>query len=161
MNSCCAILLENFSDNEKGDDCPTCGTKGKPVSSLTIRSLTRRDWSHYSSITEGYLCTNPEDSTLYYFPGSDQVIDKSQAVDRVGFKETDEPRYICYCFRHTASEIESDFLRHGRSTIEEEIREKVESEACSCEVTNPSGNCCLGDVRKTYLPLKRKSKVST
>lgn len=139
--------------------CPTCGKKGLEVQALTIRSLTRRGWPHYSEISDGFFCTNPEDTTVYYFPSLPYTIDKEDVVDRIGAKEAEEPLYVCYCFRHTREEIESDFLHHGRSTIEDEIREKVNGKQCSCEVTNPNGRCCLGDVRKTYLPLSEESAV--
>ncbi|MFQ6616743.1 MAG: hypothetical protein ACE5HZ_08295 [Fidelibacterota bacterium] len=159
MDACCALPGEHSHQEE--NTCPTCGKRGKTVSALTIRSLTRRDWRHYPDITDGYLCTNPEDSTVYFFPGSHLTVDKHHLVDRVGFKETEDPRTVCYCFRHTREEIESDFLKFGRSTVEEEIREKVDGGGCSCEVTNPSGRCCLGDVRKVYLPLKKKTAVTS
>ncbi|MFQ6675576.1 MAG: hypothetical protein ACE5LH_04430 [Fidelibacterota bacterium] len=158
MDDCC-VLPAGRNQREKGL-CPTCGTKGKPVSALTIRSLTQRNWSHYPAITDGYLCPNADDSTVYFFAGSDLTVDKNRLVDRVGFKETDGPHTVCYCFRHSKEEIESDFLRNGHSTIEADIRGKVDGGACSCEVTNPSGRCCLGDVRKVYLPLRKRETVT-
>lgn len=154
MDDCCRISPgDTLSDRSI---CTACGQKGKPVSALTIRSLTRRHWPHYAEITDGYFCTNPNDSTVYYFPTLDLTVDKEHVVDRVGIKETEEPIYVCYCFRHTKQGIESDFMEHSRSMIEENVREKVSGKLCSCEVTNPSGQCCLGDIRKTYKRLEEE-----
>ena len=37
----------------------------------------------------------------------------------------------------------------GRSTIAERIAAEVKAGNCACEVKNPSGKCCLGDVTRT------------
>lgn len=152
MEDCCMI-----PESEKETDlsiCPTCGKKGKSVRAVTIRSLTNRDWNQFDKISEGYFCTNPEDSTAYFIPESELVIDKADLKVRVGLKEKEEPITVCYCFQHTKSDIEQDFAENGHSTIEDEIREKVKNNQCSCETMNPKGRCCLGDVHSTYLRSK-------
>ena len=152
MNECCPSpdggALQDHSL------CATCGKKGKPVKALTIRYLTNKDWSHYNKITDGFFCTNPGDSTVYYLPEQNLIIDKREVAVRVGIKEKKEPIYVCYCYNHTNAAIEEDFLEHGRSTIEDNIRQKVTEKLCSCEFRNPSGRCCLGDVRRAYQHLK-------
>lgn len=155
MSDCCSLP---DTEVQKGSSvCPICGKKGKPVKAQTIRSLTKRDWENYHLIVDGFYCTNPGDSTVYYFSTMDAVVKKDDVVDRIGIKETEEPIFVCYCFRHTKSKIISDFNIHGYSTIEKEVRQKVKDKLCSCEVTNPSGRCCLGDIRKTYKNLKKPS----
>ncbi|MCH7732286.1 MAG: hypothetical protein IIB44_07185 [Candidatus Marinimicrobia bacterium] len=154
MSDCCSIPDTNTEKDEL--ICPICGEKGRPVKAQTIRSLTKRDWENYHLIGNGFYCTNPGDSTVYYFSTMDAVVKKDDVVDRVGIKETEEPIFVCYCFRHTKSKIISDFKEHGYSTIEKEVRQKVNDKLCSCEVTNPSGRCCLGDIRKTFLPIKEE-----
>lgn len=91
---------------------------------------------------------------MYFFPETDIMIDKAELTVRVGLKETEEPITVCYCFQHTKSDIELDFAENGRSTIEQDIRQKVKTKQCSCEIMNPKGRCCLGDVRDTYIKSK-------
>ena len=55
---------------------------------------------------------------------------------------------VCYCFQHTTQNIVVDFQKHGESTIEKDVRQKVKDKLCSCETKNPKGSCCLGDIRK-------------
>lgn len=55
---------------------------------------------------------------------------------------------VCYCFQHTQQDIADDYLMHGKSTIEMDVRQKVKDKLCSCEKLNPKGSCCLGDIRK-------------
>ena len=148
--SCCAIPETNTSGS---DSCPTCGEKGKPVGAETINALLRPQQKPSSGFPDGYYCPNPEDDTLYFFDSGLDVISKDEAKVRVGFKETAAPQMVCYCFEHTKDEIQEDFKAHGESRIEASIREKVTAGSCSCEVMNPKGNCCLGDVRAAYKEL--------
>ena len=54
---------------------------------------------------------------------------------------------VCYCFLHPRSEIESELRHDGISTLLDRIAAKVKAGECACEVRNPSGRCCLGEVR--------------
>ena len=145
--SCCDIPEANTSGT---GICPTCGEKGKPVGAVTINALVRPGLKSGSAFPDGYYCPNPEDVTLYFFDGGLDAISKDDAKVRVGFKETEGPQMVCYCFEHTKEEIQEDFKAHGESRIEDSIREKVTAGSCSCEFMNPKGNCCLGDVRAAY-----------
>ena len=77
-----------------------------------------------------------------------------------GFKETGPPQMVCYCFEHTKDAIHEDFKAHGESRIEARIREKVAAGSCSCEVKNPKGKCCLGDVLAAYKELKAAEEIT-
>lgn len=65
---------------------------------------------------------------------------------RVGVKETEAPRPICYCFNHTVEEIFGEIQRTGKTTVPEDIATRLNTEGCDCVHTNPQGSCCLGVV---------------
>ena len=46
---------------------------------------------------------------------------------------------ICYCFEHTDEDIRQDFIKHGRSTIMEQITAAKKMGACQCTTKNPKG----------------------
>lgn len=46
---------------------------------------------------------------------------------------------ICYCFNHTAADIERDALTHGRSMIMEKILAEKKAGGCQCATKNPKG----------------------
>jgi len=46
---------------------------------------------------------------------------------------------VCYCFKYTLSDIESDVKKHGKSTIEERIASEKKAGGCQCETKNPKG----------------------
>jgi hypothetical protein len=56
---------------------------------------------------------------------------------------------VCYCFGFTRQDIWDEIRQTGRSTIAERISAEVKAGNCACEVKNPSGKCCLGNVTRT------------
>ena len=54
---------------------------------------------------------------------------------------------LCYCFGHTRRSIADQITATGRSSAFAAVTHKVKAGHCACEVKNPSGRCCLGDVR--------------
>jgi len=55
-------------------------------------------------------------------------------------------RQVCYCFGESESSIRAEIEATGRSSAVERIREHIAAGRCACEVRNPRGACCLGDV---------------
>ena len=47
--------------------------------------------------------------------------------------------YICYCFKHTADDLERDVVENGKSTIMEQIIADSKNNNCNCERNNPKG----------------------
>ena len=46
---------------------------------------------------------------------------------------------VCYCFEYTGEDIRQDFIKHGRSTIMEQIIAAKKMGACQCATKNPKG----------------------
>ena len=44
--------------------------------------------------------------------------------------------------------IEEEIRGTGRTTVQERIKMEVKAGTCRCEVENPQGTCCLGDVAR-------------
>ena len=63
-------------------------------------------------------------------------------------KERSAPRPLCYCFNHSAESILEEWARTGKTTVADAIKAELKAGGCRCEVANPSGGCCLGDVIK-------------
>ena len=67
---------------------------------------------------------------------------------------------VCYCFKYTLSDIQSDVKKHGKSTIEERIASEKKAGGCQCETKNPKGRWCLGEVRKVVDKVKKNEGIS-
>jgi len=48
-------------------------------------------------------------------------------------------QYVCYCFQHTADDIEQDVKVHGKSVIMEQILAESKDGNCNCQTNNPKG----------------------
>jgi hypothetical protein len=67
---------------------------------------------------------------------------------RVGLKEAADPIQVCYCFGFFRADVRAELEATGRCTIADRIDARIKAGECSCEIRNPSGACCLGEVRK-------------
>lgn len=128
--------------------CPVAGKRGKPVTLLTLRSLVLPEFVAVAEGREWFFCDRP-DCEVVYFTHDGRMLEKNALRVRVGLKEKEAPRPVCYCFGHSVESIRQEIEKTGRSTVVASITMRVEAGECSCEVLNPKGTCCLGDVSRT------------
>jgi hypothetical protein len=97
---------------------------------------------------ERRFCRTPTCEIIYY--GVDgRIARKQDALVRVGLKETQDPIPLCYCFGFSRADVEREVAQTRSCTIPERITAEVRAGRCACEIKNPSGVCCLGEVRAT------------
>lgn len=147
MSDCCSV-----GDGSKAPAvmaCPVNGARSKQVDMLTVKSLVRQ-LPLGMPITQYYFCEAPSCDAVY-FPLDTQapLFRRDDLVVRVGAKEIEDPLLVCYCFGFTRQDIWDEIRRTGKSTVAKRITAEVEAGRCACEVKNPSGKCCLGDVTRT------------
>jgi hypothetical protein len=63
-------------------------------------------------------------------------------------KDSGDDVRICYCFDWTRGKIKEELHFGGETRAEAEIAREVRAGHCSCDIKNPKGECCLGDIRK-------------
>jgi copper chaperone CopZ len=126
--------------------CRACGRTGKTVQPLTLRALLQDEFVGQVADTEYRFCDAKDCDIVYY--GNGQAFTKSQLKVAVGVKEIAGERPLCYCFGHSVATIKEELRVKGRSEAVADIRRKMADPGCTCEVTNPSGSCCLGAVAK-------------
>ena len=145
MSGCC-FSPENGADTDPqcaAGICPACATKATPVSTLTVKSLVR-DHTRVSKGSTYWFCRTPNCEVVYFSGG--MVFRKADVKVRVGFKECEDPIPLCYCFGYDREDVRRDIEASGTSKIPERIKAEIQAGFCACEVKNPSGNCCLGEV---------------
>jgi hypothetical protein len=54
---------------------------------------------------------------------------------------------VCYCFGFTPAMVQEEIRSTGKSTIVERIATEMKAGFCACEIRNPQGSCCLGNVK--------------
>lgn len=159
MSDCCAINADRTAPGVM--PCPVNGTRSKRVELLTVKSLVRRLPLEMSDAPY-YFC-EANDCDVVYFSSDPQmpVFRREDLLIRVGSKETRDPIPVCYCFGISRQDIEDEIRKTGHSTIGARITREVKAGNCACEVKNPSGKCCLGDiatVAKQYTRATRGSR---
>lgn len=128
--------------------CPACGVEGKPVKPVTLRALLQPDL-RAEVRDEGYrFCPSPDCALVYFSADGSRTFARADLTVRVGVKERSGPRPLCYCFGHSAESIRNEWGTARESTVIDAIKAGMKAGACRCEVTNPGGGCCLGDITR-------------
>ena len=128
--------------------CPTNGRFGQPVGKQTIKSLLARSLTLISPTQAYRFCPAPDCATVYYRADGQQVFGEDDLRERVYQKhiESDEV-LICFCFQHSVGQIRAEIEQTGTTTVVDYIMAGISAGQCACDVRNPQGNCCLGQVR--------------
>lgn len=131
--------------------CPSCMEMGiecvgpKKVPEITVASLVKPE--HQEEIPKGsfYFCPQKDCDTVY-FDDEEHQIRKEQLLVGVWQKEEAGDTPVCYCFDYSAKDIMEDSRRNSPPAIPLEIRDNIKAGLCACDVKNPQGTCCLGNV---------------
>jgi len=146
MSDCCPV--NGDSPAPATTACPVNGARSKQVDILAVRSLIRKLPLGMSN-TQYYFCEAPDCDLVYFAMEAEAPrFRREDLIVRVGSKEIIDPIPICYCFGFTRQDIRVEIRRTGRSTVGERIATEIKAGNCACEVKNPSGKCCLGDVAR-------------
>ena len=54
---------------------------------------------------------------------------------------------LCYCFGFTHGDVRRQVTESGTSDIPARIEAGIRARLCRCATLNPSGRCCLGEVK--------------
>ena len=144
MTDCCKAHGEP-KRQESHFLCPQCGREGQPVNRTTIDALLKPESLSQVTGCQYALCETPSCPVVYFAADGTQLTKEHVRV-RVGLKETEDPVLACYCFHVTERMIREEIQQTGRSSASARIRAEVKEGNCRCEVENPSGRCCLGEV---------------
>ncbi|MCP5468546.1 MAG: MerC family mercury resistance protein [Deltaproteobacteria bacterium] len=140
--------------------CPKCGQKGKEVKPITLDSLlTYKAKAKLSLRKEFRFCSEADCNIIYFHPETEERFFRSDLRVRVGQKETESPRPVCYCFNHTIEEIEAEVAATGSSKVLQEIVQKCRQGLDRCQETNPQGSCCLGNIQSIIKNAQSKSSA--
>ncbi len=142
---CCKIPESKPSPPDR---CRHCDALGRRVSRETMESLLKPEASSLMREADYYFDRTPDCDVVYFSNKGDSYFTKDALTLRIGIKESEPPIPICYCFGHTMESAREEHLATGRSTVAERITAEVQGDGCACDVKNPSGKCCLGDVQR-------------
>lgn len=146
------------TDGANTSRCPVSGSPGVAVDRLTVKALLTESALQDLRPGEYRFCPDASCEVVYFGAEGDRFTTADVRVP-VWQKLPFGARPICYCFGESEASIRSEVESMGASTAVERIRHHIDAGRCACEVRNPRGVCCLGDV---IAAIKRvESSVST
>jgi hypothetical protein len=144
MSSGCSV---EATKKKHAEHCPRCGRVGKKVTLTTVGAMAETSVEFFKlSAAEYRICRTVDCAVVYFAPGI--AIEKSEPRVPVNFKEKNYEGPVCYCFNHTVTDIRAEIQTKGHSTAQRMITQEVKAGRCACEVKNPAGACCLGDIAR-------------
>jgi len=159
MSDCCTVN-KPLPAAPSVMNCPVSGSRSKQVDLLTVKSLVRH-LKFAMPGTQYYFCAAPG-CDMVYFPSSPEAPTFScdDLLVRVGAKEPGEEATVCYCFGISQRQIREEVEATGRSSAAGKIKMEIQAGRCACEVKNPSGKCCLGDVTRIAKASSRHGELA-
>lgn len=140
MDSCCQAPTKKPATL---NECPLCHQKGKSVQLITLKALLQATTLETIHPESSYaFCSNPSCKVVYF--SEMQTYDKNTLKVSVFQKNDELDVPVCYCFGWTRERL-IKAVQENQSPIDH-IREQVRANRCGCEVNNPQGVCCLGNV---------------
>lgn len=143
-----------------GGPCPACGKPGKPVDLFTVKAVLAVPLTELRA-TEYRFCRTRECPVVYYGLGVDHRMGEEALRERVHQKHPENGDvFVCYCFRHTPATIRAELAVTGQSRVLAAITAGIQAGQCACEIRNPQGSCCLGNVRTVVGRAEREASRS-
>lgn len=152
-NTCCDLPQERMA---KPAPCPECHSTGKPVEHRTPEYLLTAATLQQLSGDPYLFCSAPSCRVVYFTEDGSSVFHKPDLKVLVTQKETADPVPVCYCFDHSRADIVRELAETGSTTIPDRIKAEVKAGTCACEIKNPQGSCCLGNVAQAVKWAKMK-----
>ena len=163
-DECCSVPEAGSSTCEvrvvaASGACPTNGKIGKLIDTITLKAMLARSLTELRPV-EYRFCRDADCPTVYYSVDGMQTFVESDLRERVYQKHPQEKDvFVCYCFRHTVGEIVADVDAIGGKRIVPEIDQGIKNGQCACDIRNPQGSCCLGNVNSVVKRVQQEKGV--
>lgn len=125
--------------------CPSCRLRGLSVNRRTVKALLTESALRRVRMLDHRFCRTAACPVVYYDEAGG-VYEQPDVRARVWQKEPSGDRPLCYCFGETEAGIRLEFERDGTCLAVERVRADIDAERCACDVRNPRGACCFGDL---------------
>ncbi len=165
MSDCCSVQPQTHAsalieDRSSADArCTACGNTGRSIERKTVLHHVCHDLLVRVRNEAYRFCPDPNCSVVYYGDNGTHF-STDNLRDLVTVKASGDERPLCYCFGFSEGDARDDIERNGNSTIPAQISGLIKADMCACEVRNPAGVCCLGQVNKAVKRLSEEHKTA-
>jgi hypothetical protein len=140
--------------------CPECGKTGKAVQGQTVKALLSVSLRDVPDV-QYLFCRTQTCPVVYFSTKGEQIFVVDQVREKVYQKEPENGDvFICYCFRHTVAGLRAASTEE-RIAMVDDINTGIDAGQCACDLRNPQGSCCLGNVRAVIKKLEKSAVATT
>jgi hypothetical protein len=125
--------------------CPSCGRRGAVVPATTLKALLVPSALARLESDGFQFCSAPACDVVYFSTHGATFCTADVRVP-VWQKAAPGARTVCYCFGENETDIQREIKDAGLTMAIERVRTHIANRRCACEVRNPRGACCLGDL---------------
>ena len=115
------------------------------VDLLTVKALLTEVALQRVTQTDYRFCADAG-CEIVYFDAAGQQFTIADVRVAVWQKQPFGDRMLCYCFGEREGAIRDEIERTGHSEAVQRVRAHIAANRCACDVRNPRGACCLGEV---------------
>ncbi len=127
--------------------CPSCGATGKKVPIQTVRALAAISLRRVTA-QEYRFCQTADCPVVYFSTDDSQTLTVAQVRERVFQKEAHRPDVcVCYCFQYRVGDLNGASQADYKAIVAD-IKAGIAADQCACDLRNPQGACCLGNVMR-------------
>lgn len=148
MSECCQVETGRGAGPTR---CAVCDQPGRTVDPITVKALLKPEALARLTAPAHRFCSTPSCPVVYF--GEGEAFDRNEVVAPVFQKEPAGDRTVCYCFAIGEADLRREIAKTAHSTAAQRITEHVQAGRCACEIKNPQGSCCLGNVATTVQTL--------
>jgi hypothetical protein len=95
---------------------------------------------------EYFFCRTEKCPVVYFSSGGSSVFLEEEVREIVYQKHPHDPEApICYCFQHKVKDFTLAPAEEAEGAVAD-IRAGISADQCACDIRNPQGSCCLGNV---------------
>jgi hypothetical protein len=107
------------------------------------------------------FCRTPDCPVVYFAAGGAPAFTIAQIRAPVYQKQSDiDAVLVCYCFQHRVGDVRTASPEE-QASIFADIAAGIQANQCACDVRNPQGSCCLGNVRALLRASKARAQTLT
>ncbi len=139
MSNCCGVSLASAGR------CPETGTAGTLVTRRTVQALLVPEALPRVSQGAYRFCPDAVCNIVYFDDNGSRFTTQDLRVP-VWQKQPFGVRRMCYCFAESEVSIREELESTGQCAAADRIRAGIAERRCACDIRNPRGVCCLGDV---------------
>ena len=139
--------------------CPACAGRTLPVDLATVKALLTTEALARLEIVTFRFCPDPL-CDIVYTSDEGQVFQVGDVRVPVWQKLPPGERMLCYCFGENERDIQTEIALHGSTAVVARVRGLIAERRCACDVRNPRGACCLGDLTAAVKRLQAEQETT-